>query len=361
MSSDVTAADRRIVTQLGEARRIPLLNVREGDFGVLVGFPIAGLLVGSLLWNPLVLPLTLVGVIVGVATVYAAPRHRTAWGWLQDIGRYYLWRPRYTLSRPAGATHEGTDGGRTYAPFTPDERTQDLTNVARAWPGTGVIEREDGALEAFIEVTPANMDFAMSGDWEAVQRAGERFANGSLRFPLTVHTTTRAFPGNQLVERLTQRRADPDIVENEAFEALLAEYRERRPADLADTRQHRYYLGVGVQPSDLGRTRQGEPTPSERLADFPVFGMLLSPLISRRSTPTPARRRQELYDRLRERLRVVESEFIEHVDEWESRRLSTLELFVLTTTFWNGTEYDTAARLLAREPALATATRREEA
>ena len=349
------------MTQFGEARRIPLVNVREGDFGVLLGFPIAGLLTGSLLWNPLVLPLTLVGVVAGVTTVYAAPRHRTAWGWLKDVGRYTLMRPRYTLSRPEGATHEGTDATRTYSPFIPDERTQDLTNVARAWPGTGVIEREDGALEAFIEVTPANMDFAMSGDWEAVQQAGERFANGSVRFPLTIHTTTRAFPGKQLVERLTERRADPDVVENDAFAALLAEYRERRPAELADTRQHGYYLGVSVHQSDLTRTGAGEPTPSERLAEFPIFGVLISPLVSRRSAPTQARRRQELYDRLRERLQIVESEFIEHVDEWESRRLSTLELFVLTATFWNGTEYDEAERLLAREPAVGTATRREEA
>ncbi|MFC7070522.1 hypothetical protein [Halobaculum lipolyticum] len=337
------------------------MNVREGDFGVLLGFPIAGLLIGSALWNPLVFPLTLLGVVVGVATVYAAPSHRTAWGWLKDVGRYYLRRPQYTLSRPEKASHDGISGSRSYSPFIPDERTQDLTNVTRAWPGTGVIEREDGALEAVIEVTPANMDFAMSGDWEAVQRAGERFANGSLRFPLTVHTTTQAFPGKQLVERLTERRDDPDVVENDAFGALLTEYRERRPAELADTRQHQYYLGVTVRPSDLTRTHAGEPTPSERLAAFPVFGVLVSPLISRRSAPTPARRRQELYDQLRERLRIVESEFIEPVDEWESRRLSTVELFVLTATFWNGTEYDAADRLLACEPAVGSASRREGA
>ena len=269
-------------------------------------------------------------------------------------------RPQYTLSQPAGAAHDGTNGGRTYSPFTPDERTQDLTNVARAWPGTGVIEREDGALEAFIEVTPANMDFAMSGDWEHIQTAGERFANGALRFPLTVHTTTRAFPGTQLVERLTERRDDPDIAGHDAFTELLDEYRERRPADLADTRQHRYYLGVCVHPSDLTRQRDGEPTPSERLAALPVIGVLISPLVTRRSTPTDATRRQALYERLRERLHTVESEFIEHVDEWESRRLSTLELFVLTATFWNGTEYNDTQRLLAREPATGTATRREE-
>jgi len=361
MSSDTTAADRRIMTRLGESHRVPLVNVREGDFAVLVGFPIAGLLAGSLLWDLLVVPLALAGVAIGVATVYAAPSHRTAWTWLGDVARYSFGRPRYTLSALADAASDGTAGSAAaYSPFVPDERTQDLTNVARAWPGTGVIEREDGAMEAFIKVTPANMDFAMSGDWERIQTVGERFANDELSFPLTVYTTTRAFPADRLVSRLTDRRDDPDVASNDAFAALITEYCDRRPADLADSRQHRYYLGVTVAPSDLAGRHEGESTPGERLTEIPIIGTLLAPLVAGRDVREGATRRQAMYERVREQLRSVESEIVEPIEGWESRRLSTLELFVLTAEFWNGVEYDDIERLFATEPAVGSSTARRE-
>ena len=57
------------------------------------------------------------------------------------------------------------------------ERTQDLTNVKRAWPGAGAIQRADGTMGAFIEIDPENMGFAMSDDWAQLQEAGEEFAN----------------------------------------------------------------------------------------------------------------------------------------------------------------------------------------
>lgn len=71
-------------------------------------------------------------------------------------------------------------------------------------------------MEAFIEVAPANTDFAMSGDWQSVQAAGEAFVNSELRFPLTVHTTTRSFPVDRLVDQLEDRLDDPDVEANPA-------------------------------------------------------------------------------------------------------------------------------------------------
>jgi hypothetical protein len=106
--------------ELGEEQRIPLFNVKQGNVGVLFGFPIAGLLLGSLISHALVLPLILVGVTLGVATTYAAPPHLTAWTWLRDTTHHYLFRPRMTLSQPADAAHDSTEGGLVqYTPFYP--------------------------------------------------------------------------------------------------------------------------------------------------------------------------------------------------------------------------------------------------
>ena len=353
MASDTSAAGRRIMNRLGEETRIPLFNVEEGNVGVLFGFPIAGLLLGSLISNVLVVPLVLIGVTLGVAITYAAPPHLTAWTWLRDVTRHYLLRPEMTLSQPADADHASTEGGIVqYTPFTPSERTQDLTTVRRAWPGAGAIERTDGTMEAFLEVAPANMDFAMSGDWQAVQAAGEAFANSELRVPLTLHTTTRPFPAEQLVEQLEDRLDDPDVESNPTFETLLEEYRHQRPTELADTRQHRYYLGVEVSPLEVYNRYGQEPTPGEKLTEIPVLGILFTPFVTRRADFAATERRQAMFEKLDERVRTVRTEFVEDVAGWSATRLSTLDLFVLAAEFWNGEEYEGTERLLRTEPAL---------
>jgi len=140
----------------------------------------------------------------------------------RDVYRY-LKRPQVTFSAPADADtstneSERNEGGlANYTPFQPDERTQDLTNIKRAWPGAGAIQREDGAMEAFIEIDPANMDFAMSDDWAQLQDAGEEFANKELDSKLKLHATTRSFPVEQITETIEDRLTDEDVTENPIF------------------------------------------------------------------------------------------------------------------------------------------------
>lgn len=350
------------MNQLGEERRIPLITVSEGDLGVLLGFPLAGLLGGTLLGDIVVLPLALLGVVLGVAFVYAAPTHVTAWMWLQDVGRFYLRQPRYTLSKPADASHEGTAGSQfTYSPFVPSERTQELTSVRRAWPGVGVIEREDGCMGAFLELEPANMDFAMSGDWATIQEAGEQFANSELEFPLTMHTTTESFPTDRLTSQLDDRLDDPTVTERPAFRDLITEYREQRPAELADTHQHRYYLGVEVSGLDVHRGERSAPTPAEKLTEIPILGLAFTPFVTRREKLSEAGRRQAMFERLDSRIRTVRTELVESVPGWSARRCSTLELVCRSAEFWNGAEYDKAERFLRTEPAVGTTTSRRDA
>lgn len=344
------------MNQLGEENRIPVVNVPEGDIGVLFGFPIAGLFVASLLGiDLLLLPLVLLGVTVGTAAVYAAPAQLTAWQWLRNVGRFYLDRPRVTHSHPTDSDHDATEGGLVqYTPFTPDERTQDLTHVQRAWPGAGAIQRRDGTMEAFLEIDPANMDFAMSGDWQAVQEAGAEFANAELEFPLTFHATTRSFPVGQVVEQLDDRLSDPDVRDNPAFQDLLEEYRGRRPADLADTQQVHYYIGVEVDRLEVFNRYEQEQTPGEKLADIPLAGLLFRPFVARQHDLDEAEVQAAMFEKLDERIRTVRSEFIESVSGWSATRLSTLELFLLNMEFWNGEEIDpeTASGIVREQPAV---------
>ena len=154
MTEEQGAAARRIMNRLGEDSRLPIVNIREGDVSVLLGFPLTGLFVGgSTGVDFLGIALLGVGFFLGVTTVYAAPPHLTAWEWLQVVGRYVFRRPQVTHSYRTEDSNPSTEGGLTeYTSFSIEESTQGLTNVERAWPGAAAIERTDGTMEAFIEL-----------------------------------------------------------------------------------------------------------------------------------------------------------------------------------------------------------------
>ena len=360
MTDDHDAASRRIMDAIGEESRLPIFNVREGDVYVLVGFPIVGLLVGGLTGvDVLILPLVLFGLVAGVATVVASPSHLPATMWLSDVTRYYLARPSRTVAAP-GPKHERrldtthrTDGGMIqYSPFTPNEHTQDLTNLERAWPGAGAVERSDGTMVGMLELDPANMDFAMSGDWAARQAVAERFANNELEFPLTLHVTTRPFPMEQLVEQIDDRLTDDDVKENPVFRDLLEEYREQRPDELAGLQHVRYFLGVEVTPFEVYNRHSEERSPAERLSRLPLLGIVFTPFVTRRERLTEAELRSKLFDQLDQRCRTVETELVGSASGWSSRRLDTPELFLLALDFWNGEthEYGDAAAVVGEAP-----------
>ena len=313
MNTDKDAAARRIMNELGEESRIPVLNVEEGDIGVLLGSPLIGLFAASLTGIEfLSLPLAAFGLALGTAVVYAAPSELTAWSWLRDVFRFYAKRPRVTHSHPPTEGGSTTEGGLVqYTPFSVDERTQDLTNVERAWAGAGVVERTDGTMEAFLELHPANMDFAMSGDWQSIQETAQAFANTELDFRVTFHATTRSFPAERLVTRMEDRLGDADVLDNEVFRELIEEYREQRPAELAESNRIHYYLGVEVDRYEVYNRFDRERTPSERLTQFPVIGFLFNPFLTRREDLSDEELREAMFDVLDTRLRTVESELIE--------------------------------------------------
>ncbi|WP_313692102.1 hypothetical protein [Halorarum halobium] len=368
--TDDQAAARRIMDAIGDEGRIPIINVREGDVYVLIGFPTVGLLGGGLTGvDALVLPLVLLGVLVGVATIVAAPAHLPAATWLRDVSRYYLTRPRVTFATPEGPSTGSadavrrTDGGLVqYGPFTPDERTQDLTHIERAWPGASALERDDGTMVGMLQVDPANMDFAMSGDWAGRQAKAAEFANNDLEFPLTLYTSTRPFPVNRLVDQIDDRLADEDVKANPTYHDLLTEYRERRPEELTDIQQIHYYLGVEVTPFEVYNRDRDERSPAERLSRIPLFGLLFTPFVTRRDRLSEAALRAAMFEHLDRRCRTVETELVGSMSGWAARRLDTPELFVLAMDFWNGEthEYGDAASVLSNTPAASGTRQRDD-
>jgi hypothetical protein len=197
-------------------------------------------------------------------------------------------------------------------------------------------------MEAMLELSPGNMDFAMSGDWADLQAAGEEFANNDLDFPLKFHATTRAFPVDALVERIDDRLTDEDVTQNPVFHRLLSEYRENRPREMRERglQEVRYFVGVEVNHLEVYDRFDDERTPAEKLTTIPVVGFLFNPFVTRRERLDAAERRAKMFEKLDERVGVVRRGLIQNATGWSARRLSTVELVVLAMDFWNGETHD---------------------
>jgi hypothetical protein len=335
------------MSELGERARLPLLNIEEGDVGVLISGPLTGLALGSLFGGGVVLIACLaVGLLLSVMAIYAAPSHLTAWAWLRDLSRFGLFSPRVIRSHPLDGQRAATGALLGWTPLVTDETTATMTGIDRLWVENeqaikpfGIVQRSDGVMQAFIEIRPSNMDFAMSGDWATVHSLAEHFVNTEIESPLTFHATTRTFPVETMLQRIETRLQDRDVRASSVLQSLLEEYRERRQADLAGRQQLHYYLRVEVGQLDVYTRHEQEQTPSEKLTHIPLLGVLFTPFVTRRARYSQADLRAAMFEKLDTRLRTVEREFIEKVPGWTALRLDGAAALDLTAGFWSGEEY----------------------
>jgi len=369
MSADQDAAARRIMDQFGEESRIPYLNIEEGDVGMLIAFPIIGLFIAGLTGiESLALPFVAGGLGFGVAVIYVSPTHLNAWTWTKDVYRY-LKRPQVTFSAPADADtstneSERNEGGlANYTPFQPDERTQDLTNIKRAWPGAGAIQREDGAMEAFIEIDPANMDFAMSDDWAQLRTLAKSsptksWTRNSNSTPQPVHFRWSRSLRPSRIDSLTKMSQRTRSSKNSS--RSTGRHGRRRCVTGVSSRSGTTSALKSAR-SKCTTASRDEGTPVEKLTQFPVIGFLFNPFVTRREDLTDVERRAQMFEKLDSRVNDVRSELIQQASGWSARRLSTVELFVLNMDFWNGREhdYDEAERVV-RDQSIIGHSRRED-
>jgi hypothetical protein len=103
----------------------------------------------------------------------------------------------------------------------------------------------------------------------------------------------------------------------------------------------RYFLGVKVAPIEVYERHPDERTPAERLSTLPIVGVLATPFVTRRDRLTEAELRGAQLEKLRDRVRTVETEFVGKLSDCTARRLTTAELLGLAAQFWTGSDIET--------------------
>jgi len=356
-------AERYSVDRIGEENRVPYFGIRSSDVWFIGGTAVAALtvaLLAGLTLGALVAAGVMLG--VGVYLLYVTPDHTKIAAWVKNMWRY-LKRPSVTHSAPAGAPADERNAGGLLnrTPFQPDERTEELTGIRRAWVGDGAVLRRDGRLEGALEIAPGNMDFAPWTEWRDIQQTCQEYANKHTHSELKLHITTQEFGLDSLTDRLEQQLEDPMIQSRPTLAALLHEYRQRRPRQMREQglQQHRIFLFVTVSAKEIEETHVAESTPAEKTAKIPVLGRLVEALpgsdVSSTRGLSPLEEHNEMVELLDKRLDDIRDDIVSREPKWDAQRVSTIELFQLARQFWTGSRASEAAidRTL-RQPAAAT-------
>lgn len=347
--TEFNPGERRIFARIGEKEYVPYVGWEWGDAYLPLGGLFAGMILGiHLISGPLTLIGPFFGLFVGFIILRASPSHVPATTWIKDMWRYAL-RPKEIYSASANSDSEVRNSGglKNLTPFKPDSRTEDLTDIKRAWPGAGAVLRTDGMIEGIIEIEPPNMDFAPEGSWASNQQTGKRHANEELPShpELKLHGTTEPFRIEELQERLDSRLADATVQERPVLRELIEELRDYRPQKMDErgTQQIRCFTVVSVAPEEATTKYQGEPTPGEKLYTTPLVGPLfrlighltgLGPNESQSYTESELH--QEMIEALHERMDTIENELFGNMNGFDTRQLSTAEVFSWGARFWNG-------------------------
>lgn len=356
-------ASRRIMRQIGTSNYIPILNIRSADLWLIIYTTIAtgvffGFIGSALSVDDLLLVGTVVGVILGAATVIANPTERRAWAWVKTaIASLLTPNIVYAASATSERTARNEGGAMNYTPFKPDERTQDWVGVTRVLAGAGAAVRKDGKMEAFVELVPDNMDFATDDEWRARQRIAHQFVNNNLVGDLKFYATTRSFDLDAYIDRLRDRLNDDDVRHRPVIRELAHEYTERRPVEIRSQglQQVRYYIGLTVRPTDVQDARSEEPTPKEKLSRVPVLGALFTPFVERTAALPQSEREQKMVEELEARIEAFRSQYVSKMPGLYARRLSSVEMLALNARYFNHGDdptYDTIEQVMGGGPAM---------
>ena len=259
----------------------------------------------------LTLPLAAIAIAAGAVFVYLTPTYTTSLDWVLLMVRF--------KRQP-----------RTEAYETATECTQ----IERVYPDRDVLERQDGAFLAFVQVTPPPMALATDAEWEAKATGFQEFLNTAVTFPIEIFSTTQAFPVETYLAHYRARRDDDDVKANPRLKALIDNYIEWYERDLRARQMtiRDHYIIIPVTPQEVRFERESVLS---KLVGVPVLGAFISAW----NAPSQSEEQAAMFEALEERTRRVETG-IREMEGCQVGRVSGEDASRLVAEFWAGKDID---------------------
>lgn len=259
----------------------------------------------------LTIPVAALAIGVGALFVYLTPAYTTSIDWLEQFAAFH---------------RSETDLGH--------EEAREYTQVDRILPRRDAIVRTDGALVGAVHVDPPTMALATDQEWQTKSESFQDFVNTTVDFPIQIYSTTQAFPADEYLQQYDDRLSDADVKDNAQLQDLIEHYVEWYERELAKRRMtiRDHYVVVPVTPREVRFEPDGL---AGKLADVPIFGVLIRAATS----PSVTEERAAMADELDERLRQV-ARGLRGIEGLEASQIDTAELTGVIGEFWAGQSLD---------------------
>ncbi|WP_435180959.1 hypothetical protein [Halorussus sp. AFM4] len=337
--STTNSGGRTTLESLQQPNEIPYLGIEAPDFWAVAGSAGVGITLTALLeLGAFGVALTIFLTVAGGTLVYVTPSYLNVRQWIKTAA-YYVKQPG-EINNVSNATLEANDN--IIRQYQLDKATRDTTHIKRFYPARDALERDDGQLVGAVKLEPPNMDFAEAEDWAQVTRTCADWVNKNLDFDVQVYVTTRSFPIGDYINSLIDRLRDPDVNDNPVLQALIQEQIETRPQQLADsgTELVHFYIIIPVDRAEVINPEGGDKTALEKLAEIPFLGILFAAFASYREDLTEQKRRARMFDKLNHRTQSIESNLVQEISGFDSRRVPVEEWIAMNEHFWEGIEPD---------------------
>jgi len=337
--STTNSGGRTTLESLTQPNEIPYIGIEAPDFWAVAGSAGVGITMTALLeLGVFGIMLTIFLTVASGTLVYVTPSYLNVRQWLKTA-THYMKQPS-EINNISDAALEANDN--IIQQYQMDKTTQDSTHIKRFYPARDALERDDGQLVGAVKLEPPNMDFADPEDWAQVTNTCADWVNKNLDFDVQVYATTRTFPIGEYIDSLVDRLDDPDVNENPVLHALIEEQIQNRPQQLEEsgTELVHFYLIVPVDRAEVINPEGGDKTALEKLAEIPFLGILFAAFASYREDLTEQKRRARMFDKLNDRLQTVESDLVQEISGFDSRRVTVEEWLAMNEHFWEGIEPD---------------------
>ncbi|WP_135666736.1 hypothetical protein [Halorhabdus rudnickae] len=271
MSSESLESPRITLESLEEKNELPVIRLNSRNTFFVIGLVVLGYIIASQVGLPVPVSAT-VGVALGAIgfdLVRSAPPYSNVTEWIKTNIRYFRKAGEYSNRAEAHLDSEN----RIQAVIQAPETTRNLTQVSRLYPPHGIIERTDGSYALVLRYSPPNMDFSMGEEYADLMNTVSEGYNNTIDFDLSFYATTRPVDMEAHFEQLAKRMDDPDVKNNEIFQALLEEMltHRRQMVQQSDTEIVHFYFIVSVDKADINEVSGGDKDADDRSYLFGLF------------------------------------------------------------------------------------------
>jgi hypothetical protein len=307
------------------------------DMTVGLGIPLIVLVWGFITTAPIwvLIPAVLITASITLSIVTMAPDYLNIKEYLRTI-KYYLKQPN-TVDNTVTATIP-EDNPEYLQHVGVEQSTRDIVGIDSFFTEAKAVKREDGHYAAALRVKPPNRDFDGERTFKKIAHRIKENTNSKVNFKFQFYVTTRKFPIETFISKLTERLDDKDIQERPIMEAILRDTIDTRPEDLKErgTELPHYYLITTVDTRDINYSESGTTSPIEQLTQAPVIGYIAEMVVNIQDDAEEHKREAKTIEMLHRRLYTLKSVIVQSADDLESEPVTAVEWAELLQTLWTG-------------------------